>query len=323
MLGLAVLVLTGHVTSSLPMKCWPGSPISPTSSIRGWDKNGEMRKMATSIGRNERHSRIVRWMASPDGIGGSLTRRNIFKILGGLVLGLPPILEIYSRVGTKDADFLFDLFAEPSIGGWDDVERATLVFHGAGGQDKYTEKLMAQLQKSPEKSSYSSMIEWSNFSSNILQASFNGQRIGRIAATQLLERARNLKSVHLIGISVGAFAADSACNEVKASLKDSAFVQLTLLDPFTQRGIFDVGYGAREYGKRADYFQQYLNTDDPVPSTNAPLGNSVCFDITAIRPEEVSFGHDWPVAYYGEQGKVGIVPSAERLERGTIVKVEL
>lgn len=30
----------------------------------------------------------------------------------------------------------------------------------------------------------------------------------------------------------------------------------------------------------ADFFEQYLNSDDPVPSTNDPLPNSVTYDVT-------------------------------------------
>jgi hypothetical protein len=251
-----------------------------------------------------------------------MIRRNIAKILGCLVLLGPPVLEIYSRSGSKDSDFREDLLPQPSSGSWGDVQHVTLVFHGSGGPDNYTDMLMKNLKRAWNKESYSSMIEWRKYSSNILQASFSAHRIGRCAAQQLLERARNLKSVHVIGISVGAFAADSMCHEVKISLKDSVDVQLTLLDPFTQRGILDVGYGARKFGDSADYFQQYLNTDDPVPFTNTPLAKSVCYDITAIRPEQISFGHDWPVAYYAQQKKTGIVPLADRLPRGTLIRVE-
>ena len=254
----------------------------------------------------------------PNGV----VRRKFSKILCGLALLGPPALEVYSRMGSKDADFREDLFPQPSHGTWDDLEHVTLVFHGSGGQDKLTDALMQTLKRSDNKTKYSSMIEWRKYSSNFLQASFNGQRIGRCAAKQLLERTRNVKSVHVIGISVGAFAADSVCNEVKATLKDSVDIQLTLLDPFTQRGIFDIGYGARKYGENADYFQQFLNTDDPVPSTNKPLQKSVCYDVTAIRPAEITFGHDWPVAYYAKKQHTGIVPQADRLPRGTIVRLE-
>jgi hypothetical protein len=255
-------------------------------------------------------------------MGDILSRKSFFLAIGGVVLSLPPFLEIYSRLGSKVADFPSELFPPPSNGSWDDVEHATLVFHGAGGQDKFTDALMAKLQSS-KKSVYSSMVEWSQFSSDTLQASFNGERIGREAAAQLMKRASNLKTIHIIGISVGAFAADAATREVKPAQKDEKpFLQLTLLDPFTQRGIFGLGYGNRVFGTSADYVEQYLNTDDPVPSTNSPLDNTVCYDITDLRPDEISFGHDWPVAYYARFGRVGLVPPEKRLARGTVIKVQ-
>lgn len=277
------------------------------------------------VGNRPHCNLITRFMSSSKEMGTLVSRRNLLQFFAAFLLGVPPLLEIYSRLGLRTMDESLQLLESlPSGGSWDDVEHATLVFHGAGGQDVYTDMLMTKLRAPRTKSTsyYSSMVEWSNSSSNILQASFNAQRIGSTAATQLYQNAGNLKTVHLIGISVGAFAADAACQAIKSRIGESVFVQLTLLDPFTQRGIFDTGYGARNFGNDADYFQQYLNTDDPVPSTNAPLEKSVCFDITNIRPQDISFGHDWPVAYYGRKGKVGIVPPEERLRRGTLVKVE-
>ena len=248
-----------------------------------------------------------------------MSKKNFLLALGAAVVSLPAVLEVYSRFGTSISDSE-PLFPPPENGSWAEVEHATLVFHGASGEDQFTDDLMNKLQSS-KNSEYSSMIEWSQFSSNILQASFNGQRIGRKAASQLIKQAPNLKSVHLIGVSVGSFAADVASVEFNSSKeKNRPYVQLTLLDPFTQRGIFGLGYGNRLFGKSADYAQQYLNTDDPVPSTNAPLNNLVCYDITGIRPDEI-FGHDWPICYYARKGDVGLVPPERRLERGTVIKV--
>jgi hypothetical protein len=263
---------------------------------------------------------VGRLFASSKNMGDAMSRNNFLLALGAAFVSLPALLEVYSRFGARISEG--ELFPPPQNGSWDDVEHATLVFHGAGGQDQYTDDLMSKFQ-SAKKSEYSSIVEWSQSSSNFLQASFNGQRIGREAATQLIKQASNLKTIHLIGISVGSFAADAAAVECKASPKDKRpFIQLTLLDPFTQRGIFDFGYGNRVFGKSADYAQQYLNTDDPVPSTNAPLDNTVCYDITDLRPEDITFGHDWPVAYYARSGNVGLIPPEKRLDCGSVIKVE-
>ena len=234
-------------------------------------------------------------------LAATTTRRNILAGVGGSILSLPLLGEVHSRLGSRDvASLVFGddhqtsgasgASASPArVLGDDltaDVEEVTLVFHGAAGQDQYTDELMANLRaKCARKTQYVAMIDWSALSSNILQASFSGQRVGREAARRLLERCCNggntsgssskgtcnLKRVHLIGISVGAFAADEACAAIKSQLGDNVLCQLTLLDSFQQRGVVGTGYGNGNFGKTADYATHYLNTDDPVPSTNEPL----------------------------------------------------
>ena len=277
--------------------------------------------------------------SSAKGVLGLVTRKSF--LFTGIFLLLPPIfLEAYSRFGTfmipdertnleneEDADKTYSSFVPPpKHTEWADVETVTIVFHGAGGQDAYTDELMKNLDagSSRQQSSYNHIVEWSQYSSNILQASYNGQKVGKLTAKELLEQVANPKSklttIHLIGISVGAFAADAAVNEVKKNFKTNSstpFVQLTLLDPFQQRGIFGVGYGDNEFGKSADYAEQYLNTDDPVPSTNKPLRNTVCYDVTNLRPESI-FGHDWPLVYYARSDRCGRLATANEQQEGKI-----
>lgn len=59
---------------------------------------------------------------------------------------------------------------------------------------------------------------------------------------------------------MGAFAADSLVKQYKEKGGNDVFVQLTLLDPFCLRGTLGFSYGANQYGLKADYAQQYLNT---------------------------------------------------------------
>jgi hypothetical protein len=100
-------------------------------------------------------------------------------------------------------------------------------------------------------------------------------------------------------------------------------LQLTLLDPFTQRGVLGVNWGTRNFGKNADYAQQFLNTDDPVPSTNEPCDNCAVWDVTGPerrkREEGDVFGHDWPLVYYTKyENNVGMVEEGDRKGRGTV-----
>lgn len=264
---------------------------------------------------------LVLMAKSSNEIGGPFTRSNILKGLGSLVLGVPAALEVYSRLGARGVkpDDL-NLLPTPSLGSWSDVKHVTLVFHGAGGQDQYTDALMKRFHEKDNRETYSAIVDWSAFSSNVLQASFSGQEVGRLAMRQLVKEATNLESIHIIGISVGAFGADAACEEARrGQTPQTPYLQLTLLDPFTQRGIVDAGYGGRSFGRNADYTQQFLNTDDPVPSTNAPLPSIVCYDITELRPDSIPFGHDWPVAYYARKADIGLVKPENRLEPGSLV----
>jgi len=254
---------------------------------------------------------------STDGESRDNRRKIISGILGSFI-GLPIVAELYARSGSLHPISGLD---EPS-GGWDQVRVATLVFHGAGGQDKYTDELMRQIKSIGYKKGrnfYGAMIDWSKDSQNTLQASFNGQNLGKEIAEKLLSKARNIQKLHLIGISVGSFVADACTMHIKLnSNRSDIYIQLTTLDPFAQRGVLGIGYGNRYFGKYADYSQQYLNTDDPVPSTNKPLLQSACIDVTSLRPEGI-FGHDWPLVYYSRSPECGMFVK-DKLPRGSVTR---
>jgi hypothetical protein len=129
---------------------------------------------------------------------------------------------------------------------------------------------------------------------------------------------------HFIGISVGGFCANAAAASTYMTLSrmqeeekeyrppsSTSYlyssvdnIKLTLLDPFCGRGIFGPKYGNEHFGKYATKSIQILNTDDPVPTTNDPLPNCVCFDVTkdprrdAFVPPSGDSMHSWPLAYY-------------------------
>ncbi|GMH59568.1 hypothetical protein TL16_g02858 [Triparma laevis f. inornata] len=197
----------------------------------------------------------------------------------------------------------------------------TIVFHGAGGEDSFTNELMQRLKK--DNQDYNHIYNWSNYSTNLFKAAFNAQAIGSHVASEILKS--EVDNIHIIGISVGSFAADSCCKRIK-SLGENKNVQLTLLDPFTQRGVFGVGWGVREFGKSADYSQQFFNTDDPVPSTNEPLQNCAVFDVTQAKERQGEdkdiFGHDWPLVYFARYwGDTGVVEEGRRIKRGEVINV--
>ena len=141
---------------------------------------------------------------------------------------------------------------------------------------------------------------------------------------------KGLKNVDFIGISVGSFAADSAAKWFHYDTIERAdnknlppvHTELILLDPFTSKGIFGYHWGISNFGMTldsskflnlrfvndpaTDYFEVYLNTDDPVPSTSDPIPNANTFDITYEKsksnfiPPQGESMHSWPVVYLAQ-----------------------
>lgn len=276
-------------------------------------------------------------------------RRKFVGAVLGTVTSLVGAGEVYSRSG-GGGNFHTPLTNPIATRGWEDIDEVTLIFHGAGGPDAYTDELLKKLAVENQKleNTYYAMIDWSEYSQNTLQASFNGQKIGIRTANNLFQNAPNLKSLHIIGISVGAFAADACVQQFKklsspsdknnnpvmnAFLKannnnespspssTSTYTQLTLLDPFCARGVTGLLYGANQFGKSADYAQQFFNTDDPVPSTNAALPRCACTDVTNVRPSAI-FGHDWPLVYFTRHSEtIGMVPFVNQRPQGSICTI--
>jgi hypothetical protein len=183
-------------------------------------------------------------------------------------------------------------------------------------------------------------LDWTRFRGSIFSASYDGEAFGEAIGQLILQQCQSCSSsnygngpqqqpqqvqlqqqypqnIHLIGISVGAFAANACCSTLRCSLHhddndhnqvlhtSSPYTRLTLLDPFTSRGIGGLGYGNANFGIDADYAEQYLNTDDPVPSTNEPLDLCATWDVTGAVEREEEFVlpenetmHCWPLVYF-------------------------
>lgn len=177
----------------------------------------------------------------------------------------------------------------------DAVLPTCFIFPGAGGPDQFTSALQETIPNSI-------VWDWSQHRGSVATAAYDGEAVGEAVGQCLQERIDN-EQIHVVGISVGAFCAHSMCDAVEDT-------KLTLLDPFCARGI--VGgwsYGATHFGTNANESTQYLNTDDPVPSTNDPLPNvDKVVDVTD-RPERATFVlpenenmHCWPTAFYAQYG---------------------
>lgn len=233
-----------------------------------------------------------------------LTRSALLRrwpLLAPAVGGL--LLEGYSRAPALQPPPLPPL---PTDGGLDLV----VVLPGAGGPDANTARIVEALRAargSPTVVEYN----WQAAAADQLRAPHNAQRIGARLGEELAGRKEKLRSLHLVGVSVGAFLADAvATRYVAAAGADRAHVHLTLCDAFTARSVVGLArpttaFGVRTFGRSADYCECFLNTDDPVPSTSEPLQHAVTYDVTeaAARRTFVPLPgdslHSWPAAYYG------------------------
>eukprot|EP00587_Corethron_hystrix_P007659 CAMPEP_0113302780 /NCGR_PEP_ID=MMETSP0010_2-20120614/3466_1 /TAXON_ID=216773 ORGANISM="Corethron hystrix, Strain 308" /NCGR_SAMPLE_ID=MMETSP0010_2 /ASSEMBLY_ACC=CAM_ASM_000155 /LENGTH=260 /DNA_ID=CAMNT_0000156659 /DNA_START=188 /DNA_END=970 /DNA_ORIENTATION=- /assembly_acc=CAM_ASM_000155 len=238
-----------------------------------------------------------------------LSRRSLFLGTTGTIASVVGLSELYSRG--------FPRLYKPSLDISDLPQTSregtlTIIFHGAGGPDAYTAELVDKL--SADKSNAVYFPDWTEFSSNTLRAASDGLSVGNQIGLGVAKRLGDdgddgPGTVHVIGISVGSFAAQAVVDAISAyRLRQGKlrqpFLQVIFLDPFIARGVYDWGYGKERFGRGADTAFQYLNTDDPVPFTDQPLANCRTIDVTSIRPEEI-FGHDWPLVYYARSKEAG------------------
>lgn len=221
-----------------------------------------------------------------------------------------PILgsEVYARLPERWDNPLPPLPVDASK----DVQELILVIPGAGGPDANTKRIAESLGRIGGTSAVVVEYDWKAFVGGQLKAPFNAMRVGDFLADEV-RRARP-KRLHVIGVSVGGFAADRLTARV-ASFADAPQLQLTLLDPFTARGLPGLirptsAYGVNNFGKTlANAPMNVFNADDPVPSTNLPLRHAINFDITAAAerrdfvPLPGDSLHSWPAAWYGRHPK--------------------
>ena len=188
------------------------------------------------------------------------------------------------------------------------------------------------------------------FSNEAARNSFHGQEVGRLIGQLLATEAPELRTLHVVGTSAGAWPANEVCTSYVAAARaeERAQVMLSLTDPFCARSDRPLAdpWGMRNFGRDADFAEHYLNSDDIVPSSNEPLPLCYCYDVTGAAerttfppPDRTgdlvydlivkSLGyHSWPMGYLARhyetrldrKGRL-ILPSHAEKPRGTVVKV--
>eukprot|EP00607_Mallomonas_marina_P007225 CAMPEP_0182416756 /NCGR_PEP_ID=MMETSP1167-20130531/1112_1 /TAXON_ID=2988 /ORGANISM="Mallomonas Sp, Strain CCMP3275" /LENGTH=274 /DNA_ID=CAMNT_0024589797 /DNA_START=243 /DNA_END=1064 /DNA_ORIENTATION=- len=198
-----------------------------------------------------------------------------------------------------------------------------IVFPGSGGPDEFTELLLKNVKSADaalQIPRYSCVYDWLNWRGNFFRAAYDGDTVGKLIGKQVADEEKKygkLRSIQTVGISVGAFAADAFIRSYQAQSKQlhtvsPAHTHLTLLDPFESKGVFRGWYGYQSFGETADYCEEFLNTDDPVPFTATHLQYAYSYDVTKSEKRQKfnlpsgTTMHCWPVAYLANNWKTEV-----------------
>lgn len=170
-----------------------------------------------------------------------------------LAVDKEPILELEGKYLASPTDISGINLPVAAISATDVV----LIFHGRGGPDRETADLKARFVAQDTAAGlqrFVDVIDWQDYIEGTDRLSFTGQAIGRKFG-RALARQPGLRSLHVIGTSAGAFAANEVCSAYVATTLDRprAAVRLSLTDPFTARGGEDLGngWGLRNFGRDA------------------------------------------------------------------------
>lgn len=240
----------------------------------------------------------------------------------GIVFACALALEIYARYPSNADIVPLDFPA--------DTASVVLLFHGSGGRDEpllieITQRIAAGVANAD--GALVRRYVWSPYSDDRMRASVHAPVIGRALGHELAGLAE-LSSLRLISHSAGAYVLDPLCEAYKSAATNPARIEMTFIDPIGIVGSWDYWYGYRNHGHCADFASAYINLDDIVPGTNAPLHHAYNYDVTQAR-SRADFddrGHVWPVRYFLNEvvnaGQAGNAGNHTDLPRGSVERVD-
>ena len=222
----------------------------------------------------------------------SLIRRATGRLLAALATVLL-LLVLAAELYTRTPDGFSYARLGPGL-----TADVTLIFHGSRDADNPVFTAIRDALLDPGGATRTvRYIDWSEGADNRPRAAANAMVVGRELGARLAAESE-LRSLHLIAHSSGAFVPDALCRAYREG-GGQARVRMTFLDPFQLRGLVGIRYGARHHGECADFALAIMNTEDPAPSTNAFLQQAYNLDVTADARRQAldRNGHYWPPAY--------------------------
>lgn len=234
-----------------------------------------------------RSLRLDKPKISPLWSGPRIRRKDIKKLKLVILLGILSLetsAEIFARLpqqwiyGSTPKHISKSEINKPNL---------VLIFPGAGGPDDNLNSLKNSIITNDNNRKVDRDVvvyDWLQWRGSFVRAAFDGQIVGKTVCKDLFDSNPQLENVHIIGVSVGAFAADSCAKTLKSQMPIHRIqTRLTFLDPFTSKGIFGYAWGVKNFGKDIDYVENYVNRDDEVPTTNDPLNLAINYDVTKSR----------------------------------------
>ena len=222
------------------------------------------------------------------------------------VLSLETSAEIYARLPQQ-----WVYGSTPTFISQNEISKPNLVllFPGAGGPDNNLNTLKNNIiynDKIKHVDRDVIMYDWLQWRGSFIRAAFDSQIVGKTICKDLSNNNPQLENIHIIGVSVGAFAADSCAKTLKSQMISHPIkTRLTFLDPFTSKGIFGYSWGVNNFGKNIEYVENYVNRDDEVPTTNDPLNFAINYDVTKSKlrddfqmNNQGESMHSWPGKFY-------------------------
>lgn len=173
-------------------------------------------------------------------------------------------------------------------------------------------------------------VNWPALSDRYVTGAKHGHRLGLRLGEQLASPGYDYEVIHLIGSSLGAHlihgiargyregleqrpaqtAGEAVAEQTAPAPPRPAVVHSTFLEPFFMRGLFAMRYGRKEFGRYADFAENYFVRREPVLFSNAPLRHAVNFDITDAVPDRgdpsFTYYHDYAFRFYRKSvGRAG------------------
>ncbi|MDH3375633.1 MAG: hypothetical protein OEQ39_01515 [Gammaproteobacteria bacterium] len=240
------------------------------------------------------------------------TRRAVLvKLFLWLVVypGIPFVVGSIGIIGYANWPRNFETFDLPTIAAA--TEQVVFIVHGKDDDtNTWALEMQAIYRDQSDNATQVFALDWTPYSDNFLRCSVDGHQIG-VGLGERLATHTNVKNVHLIGHSAGAFVVYGLCEGTKR-VSESIQIQTTYLDPLGIYGGMRRDYGLNNFGSCADFSEAYIDVESGVPGSNEPLLKAHTFDVTGLRSTR-SFGespHIWPVNYYMSELRNG---SANRL----------